>query len=821
MNVLVSVCARPAGPVLLEVDLPVDGLCRGSRYFAAMLGGGFRESIVDHPNQQQRQHPKTTVVLPLPQCAPWGLEAVLAHVAGVADEPRLGAVLAYWHTLNYLGADARLQQCADALNSMADVRPSYYPVCFCTAYGRECIAKAHEQIAMLDPEVLLSAYAITVSGVVAHMDVPDHKGWSLRNPASVLFDRDRLWSLCDGDPDKIEFCDECGAYIFHDRHAWVADQVQRHGGYRTALLAACDQSLSRLRTALTKSPTCAADWLDMCVDGNPALLSLASMTALRDWHRVIAAASPHTSTPYALSLCDLFDPACVARLIVRCNVETRGHVHPDTDGTDTEHDTCLTDKRQAKRRRSADAYMTVTVDSQATFEAALREAFPRAADAVLACVCAHAAADDTTDDGGGHPIRSGAVLAGGCVVEAVQQEPLRARLPDSDMDLWIVGEDSRARKDAFRRIVQTLFRVLPDHRVTMRGSVVTFALPDDAANREAVQVIYTDARCGGDVVSAFDLSHAAAYYDGQTVWATWDCMWSLVSRSTDVIPAGSGLIRPVRIDRALRKGFQPTEALVAMTAVAGDHTTTTTKAIENRQDAVVIKEYADADAMLAAFTYRPIDARDYDKHLSLPKYRRAVVEDPVYLSMPPLYMPFEALCRGCTQSRHGRGAHDRECTCKLALRVRLDLPRFAGDDVGLSTSKCLTGRAAAFRQQIKDTERVIRDTLKGGPLHRDIPSDEIWEFVWDSVAKSNDSDQTHPGLLRMQCLGTTTVVDALTGQTVDLKGARGVWLDGRVVFRHVDKCGGTIMPLMAAADLRVYPRSLYAIVNGLDVACLD
>ncbi|AVK75161.1 hypothetical protein pqer_cds_739 [Pandoravirus quercus] len=808
-RVLLQIGARAEGPTLLEMALPVDGLCRGSHYFAALLRGGFRESIGDHS-----RHPGTRVVLPLPQCAPWGLDAVLAHVAGVADRPQLGVGLLYWPTLIYLGADACLRQYADAWREMTDVWPSHRPACPHN-YAYKAVSVATTPGPMPEPAVLLSVYACAILGDVGMMRAHGQDVYErLGDPSATLFGCDRLWSLYDAPHDEPDYCEFGHGSCGRARREWTAAHLRLYGDYRAALLGACDQSLTRLQSALTKSPSCSTDCLDMCVGGDPALLSLATVTALRDWHRAISAASPHTSSPYALSLCNLLDPACAARLIVRYGGEAQDEDDPVANDNDVEKDRDPLDGRQAKRRRSADTHMAVTVDSKATFEAALREAFPRAADVVLRLVGFRVG-----NGADGHRVPSGAVLAGGCVVEAVQQEPLRARLPDSDMDLWVIGEDSRKRRDAFGHVIETLFRELPDHKVTVRGSVVTFALPDTVAAREKVQVIYTDGCCGGDVISAFDLTHAAAYYDGQTVWATWDCAWSLVSRCIDAIPAGGGAIRPVRLDRAVLKGFQPTEALVAMAALA-DGPDAAIKSPQKEQHTIAAGEYADADAVLAAFTYRPIDARDYDAHLALPESHHVTVDDPIYLTMPPLYMPFEALCNGCTQSRHVGRAYHRECTCNLALRVRLDLPRYAGDDGGLSKSNCLSERAAAFRRRIEDVESAIRHNLKWGPLYKDVPNDEIWEMLWDSVARRNDPDPTHPGLLRMQCLGTTTVTSALTGQMVDLKGMEGVWIDGRVAFRRVGKVHTAITPVLAAAALRVYPPSFQAVVHGLDEACL-
>lgn len=814
-QVLLQIGARAEGPTLLEMVLPIDGLCQGSRYFAALLRGGFRESISDHS-----QRPEIRVVIPLPQCAPWGLDAVLGHVAGTADRPQLGAGLLYWPTLIYLGADACLRQYADAWKGMADVWPSHRPACPRDQSAHTLDAATATTTTpdpMPEPEMLLSVYARAILGDVdttrtSELDCGDR----LQHPAAVLFERDFLWSLYNAHHVEYFNCEDCD-YGCCDRvrHEWVAAHIRRYGDYRVALLGACDRSLARLRSTLTKSLSCSADCLDMCVGGDPALLSLATMTALRDWHRAISPASPYTSSPYALSLCNLLDPVCAARLIVGCDTEALDEDDRVVNDIGVEGNQDPVDERQAKRRRSADAHMTVTVDSKATFEAALREAFPRAADVVLRLVGLRGVTDAY-----GFSRQAGAVLAGGCVVEAVQREPLRARLPDSDMDLWVIGEDSHSRRDSFRHIVETLFRELPDHAVTMGGSVVTFALPDTAAAREKVQVIYTDGCCGGDVISAFDLAHAAAYYDGETVWATWDCVWSLVSRSTEAIGSG-GIIRPVRLGHAARKGFRPTEALVA-TANLADDPTVTTDDPHKEPCVVATRACADADAVLAAFAYRPIDARDYDKHLSsrIPDECNVTVDDPIYLSMPPLYMPFPALCRPCTASRHSRRPPDEACTCNLALRVRLDLPRFAGDNGRLSTPKCLTERAAAFRQRIADAERVMRHDLKSSPLYRG-HNDKSWECLWESVAKCNDSNpsyRTHPGLLRMQCLATTTVTSALTGRPVDLKDYEDVWLDGRVAFRRVAKISRITMPVMAAAELRVYPSCLEAIVDGLNGA---
>jgi hypothetical protein len=683
--------------------------------------------------------------------------------------------------------------------------------------------------------------------LVGHIDVSptvdDDRPERLLDPAATLFNRGRLWSLDDVPPTESAYCDpDENHHCRRARDLWVAAHAQRYAEYRALLLGACDRGLTRLRSIPSESPSCSGDYLDMCIGGNAALLSLATVTALRDWHRVISPAAPHTSSPYALSLCNLFDPACAARLLVRCDTKildddgaiecaTRSTAAA-TAATAIEEDLAHLDgRRQTKRCRGGDPCMPVAVDSRAAFEDALRMTFPHAADIVLRLVGA-AGADDSDDD----PILSGVILAGGCVVEAVQQEHLRAHSLDSDMDLWIVGQDSQERKKAFRRVVETLFRELPNHAATVGGSVVTFALRDTvvATNREKVQVIYTDGRCGGDVISAFDLAHTAAYYDGKTVWALWDCAWALVARSTDAIGAG-GIVRQARLERAALKGFQPTDALIEAVALTnddnkGDHDDTDDDAAIGSDlkapYAAVADEYVDVDAVLAAFTYRPIDARDYDKHLALPSDCIVAMDDPVYLTMPPLYMPFRAMCHPCIASGLSRNRRSDPCTCNLAVHMCLDLPRFVGDGGDLSNFDCLTEPAVAFRRRIDDLECALSNDLKASRFNRtDSRTDgrlreRMWKMMWESVVKNKGPEpHQYPGLLRLQCLATAPATDALTGQTMNLKGIEGVWVDGRVTFLCVSRMGPTIVrPTLTAAELRVYPRSLQIIVHGLDNA---
>lgn len=811
-QVRVAVHARPDGPPLLQAVWPVEGLCCGSRYFAALLRGGFRESLDD-----DRQYAEVHVVLPLPQHAPFGLEAMLAHVAGTADQPRLGVGLLYWHTLVYLGADACLRQYADTWAKAIDVWPRQSPACAFSPAGKSLSCRhamtALAPVAHVDAELLLPAYARIVAGHVdvtaaADRDRPER----LLDPATTLFDRGRLWSL-----DEIPQI-ETGCCNFEDRpdcqhvqHEWVAAWTQHYAGYRDTLIAACDRGLARLRSCREKRPSYSindGNLLDACVDGDPALLSLATATALRDWHQVVVLASPHTQRPFALSHCNLLDRVWSTRLRVRCAADAQndtGHGSPVDTVREAEEDNV----RETKRRRSAGSHMGIIVDSKASFEAALRSAFARTADVVLELV--KFLIPDT--DPHGHTFTAGVVLAGGCVVEAVQQEPLRAHLSDSDMDLWVVGETSRARRHAFRSIVETLFRELPDHAVTVRGSVVTFALPDAAANREVVQVIYADVCSGGDVISAFDLSHAAAYYGGTSVMTTWDCVWSLVARATRPIDgADGGLVRPMRLERATRKGFKPMDAHCAA-AICTDGVADNVGQDDTRKPPHVGSLYRDADALLAAFTYRPIDAREYDEVMTMKGAPTVAVDDPAYWSMPPLYVPFRPECATCRRSHNSNWARGGECTCDLSVGMRLDLPRFSGDKFVVPKWVGLTDRGAAFREQIEEADRMLvpcrcdkTDHWSGRCCRTPYP-----------VADYNENPRCYPGRLRLQCLPTTAVTDAITGRPVDVKSVEDRWVDGRAIFRHTVRLyNDQSMAILTAANLRVYPRCLEAIVDGLN-----
>lgn len=297
------------------------------------------------------------------------------------------------------------------------------------------------------------------------------------------------------------------------------------------------EAASRVARSDINGSPCAAILLDLVQD-TPGLLAAAVADAMSDWFAPLAPARALLNTPFALSACRVTSP--MGALFETTRADPGGAVVP-----------CF-------------------VPSHEAFVESLVGDSPRIVGAILSAGV----------------LGPNTVLAGGAVVNAMQSAPLRHRLGDSDVDMWIVGDDERDRRRAFARVIGALFDALPDAHVTVRGSVVTFvvdtATPQPAAsldgisiaqadnavathvgnstdgeNRpettETLQVIYTDVQTAHDVIDDFDLTHACAYYDGTDVCASWACVWSVVSRVTLPLPGVTP--NPRRLARAAAKGF--------------------------------------------------------------------------------------------------------------------------------------------------------------------------------------------------------------------------------------------------------------------------
>jgi hypothetical protein len=76
------------------------------------------------------------------------------------------------------------------------------------------------------------------------------------------------------------------------------------------------------------------------------------------------------------------------------------------------------------------------------------------------------------------------------------------------------------------------------------------------ARVECVQIIMTDSKTPDAVVAGFDMVHACAWFDGERAGATWDCLRAIATRTTRPLPG----VRPLlsRHDKACTEEFVPT-----------------------------------------------------------------------------------------------------------------------------------------------------------------------------------------------------------------------------------------------------------------------
>lgn len=843
--------ARANGRVLLQRDFLVDDLCAGSRYFCALLRGGFRESLamadcVDGDHNKDHIVAPVDVVLPLPDTAPRDLVLVMDHVAGVAARALLplDACLLYRPLLEYIGADDCLAACAAIWRDAVDAWPPRSPQCPTCAQRADSAHGGISPALMIDPDLVIAAYACAA-------DATNDPFASVPNLARPLFDRERFWTLGrvwpDTHPPAGCDCDEEDDYAYDDaKHAWLVRARLVYACYGDALLAACDRASLRINDGAVVAESAGAACLDACVRRDAVLLSAATTAALRDWYRAISAAVPFTATPYALSLCNLFEARSARRLRVHASVDLCASDGGNDSGEDNEsigdgtgitprglrgidkHNSgdgpfChlsddtrerLCDGRPRKRpRREAAQDVRVTVDTKEAFESALRRTFPHTADAVLGLV------------------GQGVVLAGGCVVESVQRESLRAHLPTSDMDLWVIGADDCERRATFRRVINGLFEALPQHRATVDGSVVTFVHPSDGRPNDTVQVVFTDARCGGDVIAQFDLAHTAAYYDGNTVWALWDCAWSLVTRRTDAI--SNCPVRRARVDHAILKGFDPLRACVL--ATVDDHPAPPTNDGTQKEAAY----HTDPVALLTTFTHRTIDASRYNDHCRAMGRPGVVLDDPIYLSMPPLRVAFGAECAQC----RGRNIASRgaplpcRCTDAPSATLAVELPRHLGDCRDPLKARCMAERGALFRRQIKAAESSLKErytktlgegVVVGTPsarchhaMNRKCDDNDGNNNINGAVSGGypDDCGCSRPDLLVLKCLGgATSAFDAMTGESLDLPACARMWIAGRVAYHRVDRAPHMLVAALIAVELSAYPPDFESVVESLDQA---
>ncbi|AGO85767.1 hypothetical protein psal_cds_1366 [Pandoravirus salinus] len=347
------------------------------------------------------------------------------------------------------------------------------------------------------------------------------------DPATLL----RLYALCARAPggDGAPQPPDPRATLFSPAAIWCVGcpMGSSHG-------VPCSMCLARIRPFLALGQPliqCATDALDGSADEEGTIfvaedadaLSYAATRMLSDWHRCAAAVIKNLRSRLPLGLCDVFALTLPRHLVV-----ARG---PHTG-------------------------VSCFVPLVESFRAALRTDFPRLASVLL---------------DGGWPDHCVA-LAGGSVVNAMQTEPLRTRLPQSDLDVWVTGRSRGSRKRSFKNLVRLVFDRVPGCRAKIDGACTVTIFPPDAHSAttrpddpsptadqpESIQIVLTDYEHPTEIISDFDLDHSCAVFDGHSVRASWACLASIVSRTTH--PVAGTETRPSRIDKARRKGFDFADA---------------------------------------------------------------------------------------------------------------------------------------------------------------------------------------------------------------------------------------------------------------------
>jgi len=130
-------------------------------------------------------------------------------------------------------------------------------------------------------------------------------------------------------------------------------------------------------------------------------------------------------------------------------------------------------------------------------------------------------------------------------------------VPD-DMDMWITGPSERARRHLLAKTLAIIYRIVPDARAIIEGSVITIRAP--SAPTESIQLVYTDKTCPTHVPLAFNMAHlvvnCTSNYGLRVSWAS---LCALVRGITWAMP-GRG-IGADRLAKARARGFMLEEPL--------------------------------------------------------------------------------------------------------------------------------------------------------------------------------------------------------------------------------------------------------------------
>lgn len=408
------------------------------------------------------------------------------------------------------------------------------------------------------------------------------------------------------------------------------------------------------------------------------------------------------------------------------------------------------------------------------------------------------------------------VMAGGAVVNAIQNPKMQHWLPGSDIDLWIVGEDHVARAAAFGRVVDRLFAAAPGCRAKITGSVVTFYPSKDAKTVSApVQVIFTPYRSASQVVCNFDMTSACAYYDGDDVYATWSCAAAIVTRTARSAPGMSPKID--RLLKAVDKGFflgaaekarlcahnaQEKGAEAAKASTPHEATTApedVTLATEGEPASEKSSVYLTASTLIKAFCFRPLSSNDYrcpdddtaDTIRTMPHSMPARVGGRFFVAMPLMDI----------FSNNSR--YDPE---QLAMRL-LDI-KAVGPIIGAFAD-------AAMRDCAEARGNVIANALDNKPDTATVSNGHITATVRDQLTRMlgepKGFEKTGTAFVKTTHSLRGRIFDGITGAPITLDQVDA----DRHVFSATMSTYVSVSPACAFTPvrierLRVYPRTFVA-----------
>ncbi|BCU03455.1 epstein-barr virus nuclear antigen 3 incomplete domain containing protein [Pandoravirus japonicus] len=557
-EITLDLAAGDDGPVY-RAALPKAPLCASSAYFASMLDGGFREAVSDSPGAVVR------VEVPPLAGATVGRLARFCSLLGGAVQP-VAADIAFADALRYVGAAGVARACSKSMAAALDLwgdGPCDGPDALPGAQTDARNPVEPVRLAELAKFVLL-AYAVRLRAEACDAPLDPQV---LPRPRRLVFDASRFWERAcahatDRDDDGQPLCRRGDAREpLCRRQAW---RVRLYQGLGEALVETARASPLN-GTDDPASVESALAWVCARDDGGQ-VASLALALALRDWSR------PLFPVEYAIGNgCTLVDP-----FVLPSDFEAVGF-----------------------------ADRPALVSGRGAFERALVETFPVFGPLVVRDGLLH---------GGG------VVLAGGSVVDAMQAPHLRAAR--GDLDMWIYGSDDAHRRRVFTRMAETIFAAVPGCRCVVSGSVASFHAPlsplsaanvddksvgsagdrvdgahaeSDQAHAETIQIVYTDCRSAAQVVAGFDMGHVCAYYDGRSVRATAECVWSIVARASRPLP---GIVpRADRLAKARRKGFG---ALAPLATDPVQTTTTTTTTLDHAEMPPLLSASASAPSVMGA-----------------------------------------------------------------------------------------------------------------------------------------------------------------------------------------------------------------------------